>query len=111
MWGLLPLDKTAPGGFLPWGNFGSRREVESLGRAKQRALRSEGVEQLDEDEDIRGGGEGIEDDVKWGEGGGGGGGGEGEEVEKQVAGTKPRCAEADDADNDAGVITSFASTH
>ena len=30
MWGLLPLDKTAPGGFLPWGNFGSRREVESL---------------------------------------------------------------------------------
>ena len=52
--------------------------------------------------------------MKWGEegkGGGGGGGGEGEEVEKQVAGTKPRCAEADDADNDAGVITSFASTH
>ena len=36
---------------------------------------------------------------------------EGEEVEKQVAGTKPRYAEADDADNDAGVITSFASTH
>ena len=69
------------------------------------------MEQLDEDEDIRGGGEGIEDDVKWGEGGKGGGGGEGEEVEKQVAGTKPRCAEADDADNDAGVITSFASTH
>ena len=72
------------------------------------------MEQLDEDEDIRGGGEGIEDDMKWGEegkGGGGGGGGEGEEVEKQVAGTKPRCAEADDADNDAGVITSFASTH
>ena len=69
------------------------------------------MEQLDEDEDMRGGGEGIEDDVKWGEGGGGGGGGEGEEVEKQVAGTKPRCAEADDADNDAGVITSFASTH
>ena len=25
------------------------------------------MEQLDEDEDIRGGGEGIEDDVKWGE--------------------------------------------
>ena len=53
--------------------------------------------------------------MKWGEGGKvggkGGGGGEGEEVEKQVAGTKPRCAEADDADNDAGVITSFASTH
>ena len=75
---------------------------------------SEEVEQLDEDEEIRGG-EGIEDDVKWGEGGKvggkGGGGGEGEEVEKQVAGTKPRCAEADDADNDAGVITSFASTH
>ena len=49
----------------------------------------------------------------WGraKGGKGGGGGEGEEVEKQVAGTKPRCAEADDADNDAGVITSFASTH
>ena len=69
------------------------------------------MEQLDEDEDMRGGGEGIEDDVKWGERGGGGGGGEGEEVEKQVAGTKPRCAEADDADNDAGVITSFASTH
>lgn len=69
------------------------------------------MEQLDEDEEIRGGGEGIEDDVKWGEGGKGGGGGEGEEVEKQVAGTKPRCAEADDADNDAGVITSFASTH
>ena len=69
------------------------------------------MEQLDEDEDIRGGGEGIEDDVKWGGGGGGGVGGEGEEVEKQVAGTKPRCAEADDADNDAGVITSFASTH
>ena len=69
------------------------------------------MEQLDEDEDMRGGGEGIEDDVKWGEGGKGGGGGEGEEVEKQVAGTKPRCAEADDADNDAGVITSFASTH
>ena len=69
------------------------------------------MEQLDEDEDIRGGGEGTEDDVKWGEGGKGGGGGEGEEVEKQVAGTKPRCAEADDADNDAGVITSFASTH
>ena len=69
------------------------------------------MEQLDEDEDIRGGGEGIEDDMKWGEGGKGGGGGEGEEVEKQVAGTKPRCAEADDADNDAGVITSFASTH
>ena len=69
------------------------------------------MEQLDEDEDIRGGGEGIEDDVKWGEGGKGGGGGEGEEVEKQVAGTKPRYAEADDADNDAGVITSFASTH
>ena len=69
------------------------------------------MEQLDEDEDIRGGGEGIEDDVKWGEGGGGGVGGEGEEVEKQVAGTKPRYAEADDADNDAGVITSFASTH
>ena len=69
------------------------------------------MEQLDEDGDIRGGGEGIEDDVKWGEGGKGGGGGEGEEVEKQVAGTKPRCAEADDADNDAGVITSFASTH
>ena len=39
------------------------------------------MEQLDEDEDIRGG-EGIEDDVKWGEGGkvggGGGGGGGGE---------------------------------
>ena len=69
------------------------------------------MEQLDEDEDMRGGGEGIEDDVKWGEGGKGGGGGEGEEVEKQVAGTKLRCAEADDADNDAGVITSFASTH
>ena len=69
------------------------------------------MEQLDEDEDMRGGGQGIEDDVKWGEGGKGGGGGEGEEVEKQVAGTKPRCAEADDADNDAGVITSFASTH
>ena len=69
------------------------------------------MEQLDEDEEIRGGGEGIEDDVKWGEGGKGGGGGKGEEVEKQVAGTKPRCAEADDADNDAGVITSFASTH
>ena len=69
------------------------------------------MEQLDEDEDIRGGGEGIEDDMKWGEGGKGGGGGEGEEVDKQVAGTKPRCAEADDADNDAGVITSFASTH
>ena len=68
------------------------------------------MEQLDEDEEIRGGGEGIEDDVKWGEGGKGGKGG-GEEVEKQVAGTKPRCAEADDADNDAGVITSFASTH
>ena len=52
--------------------------------------------------------------MKWGEGGKGGkggGGGEGEEVEKQVAGIKPRCAEADDADNDAGVITSFASTH
>ena len=75
---------------------------------------SEEVEQLDEDEDIRGGGKSIEDYVKWGEGGKGGGGeggGEGEEVEKQVAGTKPRCAEADDADNDAGVITSFASTH
>ena len=69
------------------------------------------MEQLDEDEDIREGGESIEDDVKWGEGGKGGGGGEGEEVDKQVAGTKPRCAEADDADNDAGVITSFASTH
>ena len=69
------------------------------------------MEQLDGDGDIRGGEEGIEDDVKWGEGGGGGVGGEGEEVEKQVAGTKPRCAEADDADNDAGVITSFASTH
>ena len=69
------------------------------------------MEQLDEDEDMRGGGEGIEDEVKWDEGGGGGGGGEGEEVDKQVAGTKPRCAEADDADNDAGVITSFASTH
>ena len=72
------------------------------------------MEQLDEDEDIREGGESIEDDVKWGEGGKGGGGeggGEGEEVEKQVAGTKPRYAEADDADNDAGVITSFASTH
>ena len=68
------------------------------------------MEQLDEDEDIRGGGKSIEDDVKWGEGGKGGGGGEGEEVEKQVAGTKPRCAGADDADNDAGVITSFAST-
>ena len=72
------------------------------------------MEQQDQDQDIRGGGEVIEDDVKWGEGGKGGkggGGGEGEEVEKQVAGTKPRCAEADDADNDAGVITSFASTH
>ena len=69
------------------------------------------MEQLDEDEDIREGGESMEDDVKWGEGGKGGGGGKGEEVEKQVAGTKPRCAEADDADNDAGVITSFASTH
>ena len=69
------------------------------------------MEQLDEDENIREGGESIEDDVKWDEGGKGGGGGEGEEVEKQVAGTKPRCAEADDADNDAGVITSFASTH
>ena len=33
------------------------------------------MEQLDEDEEIRGGGEGIEDDVKWGEGGKGGGGG------------------------------------
>ena len=69
------------------------------------------MEQLDEDGEIREGGEGIENDVKWGEGGKGGGGGKGEEVEKQVAGTKPRCAEADDADNDAGVITSFASTH
>ena len=72
------------------------------------------MEQLDEDENIREGGERLEDDVKWGEGGKGGkegGGGKGEEVEKQVAGTKPRCAEADDADNDAGVITSFASTH
>ena len=53
------MDKTAPGGFLPWGNFGSRREVETLGGAKKRALRSEGVEQLDEDEEIRGVGEGI----------------------------------------------------
>ena len=79
------------------------------------------MEQLDEDEDVRGGGKSMENDVKWDEGGKeggggdeggkGGGGGEGEEVEKQVAGTKPRCAEADDADNDAGVITSFASTH
>ena len=40
------------------------------------------MEQLDEDEDIREGGESIEDDVKWGEGGKGGGGGGGEQVEK-----------------------------
>ena len=33
------------------------------------------MEQLDEDKDTRGGGEGIEDDVKWGGGGKGGGGG------------------------------------
>ena len=36
------------------------------------------MEQLDEDENIREGGERLEDDVKWGEGGKGGGGGCGE---------------------------------
>ena len=51
------------------------------------------MEQLDEDEDMRGGGEGIEDDVKWGEGGGGGGGGEGEEVEGKVKRWRSRWQE------------------